>query len=169
MRIHVELDRAAALNDISRDAEFGMPIYFEHDGVQYPGDTWNDFGVRLLGFWLRQLHQLRDGGRGDGEFVFLDGDFSLACRVDSAGLVELSPKNADEPFVWRLPAREIETAVLDAARALLGQLDSFGFRPRALATPASATACFSKALYKQCNRIERFFNRVKTSEGRHAP
>lgn len=133
MRIHIGIDPTTARRDVGGGGgELGVAIYFDHDGAQYPHHNWNDFGVRLLGFWLQQILEMRGGELRNPVFVFLDGDFELQGRVDDHGGIELRPTHVPEPFVWRVTTAELERAIVSAAEEIVSELRSLSLSPGGL-------------------------------------
>lgn len=129
MRVVVEIRSETLLQEVARGSEVGMEIFFEHQGVCYPGAGWNDFGIRLLSFWVHCVRQVREAGATTVELAFLDGNFTLTGEIDSDGRVELVPENAVPAFSWNLPWADVEAAVVRAARLVHARVLELGVQP----------------------------------------
>jgi hypothetical protein len=132
MRVRAEIDSASARQDVNRNAEVGVTLAFEHEGVWYPGQEWNDFGFRVLGFWLEQILRIRDGRSTTPEFEFLDGAFCLSGSVHADGMVDLVPQHADTDFRWQLEWSDVENAIIIAAKSLCDQASELALEPRGI-------------------------------------
>lgn len=132
MKVLTNVNSATARKEVNRGAEVGVEVFFEHQGISYPGANWNDFAIRLFGFWLEQIIQVRDGRTSSPIFKFLDGDFCLFGSIDSDGIVVLLPQNADVEFSWRLPWAKVERAVIDSAKDLRAYFLEIDLQPKGI-------------------------------------
>jgi hypothetical protein len=132
MKVRTEVNSVTARKEVNRGAEVGVVVFFEHQGISYPGKNWNDFAIRLFGFWLEQIIQVRDGRTSTPMFKFLDGDFCLYGSIGSDGIVDLLPQNADVEFSWRLHWAKVERAVIDSSKELRACFLELDLQPRGI-------------------------------------
>jgi hypothetical protein len=106
-----------------RAKDINFIIYLLHAGVSYPADSWNDFGVPVLGQWLAALSGLSGGTSRTAELWFLDGPFKLRAEI-SHDRRAVSLKDERGRVSWELPFVELVEAVVcassDACRLLRG-------------------------------------------------
>jgi hypothetical protein len=57
-------------------------IWLKIEAAEFPERTWNDFVVVILGWWANEAAELVAGTKTRGEFMFMDGPFSVSIAAD---------------------------------------------------------------------------------------
>ena len=64
-------------------------IWFEIGEDAFPGESWNDFIVKILSWWIESLNNFIIGVANEVEFSFMDGPFIIVGSQNSDGLIYL--------------------------------------------------------------------------------
>ena len=114
MNINVEFDDRLLPRFIEGTSPLLFKITWECDRVEYPMKNWSDFGLVVLGWWIAIALKMFKGDDG-GEFLFMDGPYSVAAKYDrETGELELSPKGLD--VIWKVQYIDFVKALIDAVQ-----------------------------------------------------
>ena len=56
-------------------------VFFDFDGIYFPGDGWNDFPVVVAVWWLDAINKLRRGFDKEVMLRFMDGPYWIAVLL----------------------------------------------------------------------------------------
>lgn len=114
MNIKVKFDDRLLPRFIEGTSPLLFEITWEHDRVEYPMKNWSDFGLVVLGWWIAIALKFFKGEE-RGEFLFMDGPYSVAAKYDrETGELELSPKGLD--VIWKVQYIDFVKALIDAVQ-----------------------------------------------------
>ena len=85
-------------------------IFWEHEGLFYPSEDWDDFGLTIIGWWVGTIMRFI-AGENEGEFCFMDGPYSILATYDQASEeLELFPERTN--IVWKIKLSAIIEALI---------------------------------------------------------
>ncbi|PSB13957.1 hypothetical protein C7B69_19625 [filamentous cyanobacterium Phorm 46] len=124
MNIKVKFDDDLLPRFIEGTSPLLFKITWECDRVEYPMKNWSDFGLVVLGWWIAiALKMFKGDDR--GEFLFMDGPYSVAAKYDrETGELELSPKGLD--VIWKMQYIDFVKALIDAVQRVDEELVTRG-------------------------------------------
>jgi hypothetical protein len=99
-------------------------IWFADAADAFPDARWADFIVVVLGWWIRQLLELREARTDHLEFRFMDGPYSMFAEPAGDDALALLFRKSEEPDP-SMPAtmstrlRDLEADVLMTARTVV--------------------------------------------------
>jgi hypothetical protein len=96
-------------------------IWLQLRDFPFPSQSWSDFPVIILSWWLDALASLRSAG--NAEFLFMDGPYFFeVVHSDNDCLVRCLERTPDEPQCVRehsIDPNELDSQVIKAARAVV--------------------------------------------------
>jgi hypothetical protein len=125
----IEVD-TLALSRSSRGSVTG-PLFLRVQDACFPEESWSDFPVVVLGWWIAAVTRLISGASEVEEFDFMDGPHLLVVRRRSEGALHLAccTEQGTRRVVYEavLPAAALQKEVLDAARLVADSCEQRGW------------------------------------------
>ena len=117
--------------DMLEYEDSGSPLIFEInwkiDDKYYPMKNWTDFGVVIIGWWIRSvLDELPT--EGEGELRFMDGPYSIRLNYrQSQGVVEFLPDLSQTSLTiapkWNMTYKDLLSKLLQACIKIKTELE----------------------------------------------
>ena len=115
----VEIDQESI--EKSENGSITGSIWLQMDDTAFPEQRWNDFVVVVLGWWTNEAAALIAGTKRRGEFMFMDGPFSVDVSAeDERWKLECNRRRRNGKTLEHHAA----VAVSDAAAALVRAADT---------------------------------------------
>jgi hypothetical protein len=111
MNIKIDVgEEILSLNSFNDKTVFG--IYWEHDGVFYPSESWTDFGYIIIGWWVSTIIRFSNQET-EGDFSFMDGPYSILAKYNKkTGNLILNSEN--KSIFWQANILDIIQSLHDA-------------------------------------------------------
>ncbi len=126
MRIYTKIDRNLVIQQYERQLPLVFIIAWEHERKFYPSQTWTDFGLVVIGWWVQALDRLLDNNlEKKTSFSFMDGPYEIiASYYEQSQLIELMPQGKE--YIWVTSVRELINVLLSAMEEIKMKLLEFG-------------------------------------------
>lgn len=122
MKIYTKFDNKITNQHFNQQAPLVFNISWNHENLFYPSKDWTDFGVVIMGWWVKSLENLMDSSNSDPVcFSFMDGDYKiLAVFNKDNNQIVLQPKGVTNS--WIIQPQELIKEFLTALIKIKNEL-----------------------------------------------
>lgn len=122
-------------------------IWLRCDHEAFPEEGWSDFPIPILTWWLRELADMEQGQKQEGDLYFMDGPYKIRIEraADLAQWRVIGVRRAlhtHETDWGTVPQELVKAAIVTAADAVLAVCREWKFKPAELDSLVHARRTF---------------------------
>jgi hypothetical protein len=82
VKIETKIDHDLVNQRIQNGREVLFEVAWENNGLYYPMNPWQDFGLVILGWWSTAISSLANGEQDKVKLSFMDGTYALFLTIN---------------------------------------------------------------------------------------